>query len=116
MLRNRRHRILLAAGLIVLVLSGLLFTSFRALRPAAAYALVDESTLIVLSGQVQLARAGGSFANVNADTVVRVGDRIRTGADGYASLTYFDGSSTELEPGTEIEIRRIDRLPAGGQG
>ena len=47
------------------------------------------------------------------DIAVRVGDEIETHADTYASITYFDGSTTELDPQTTIILRELRRLPAG---
>lgn len=109
-----RTRVLFSGSLVLALMAGaLIFT--LGLRPACAgYCLVDETTLVVLKGQVEVQRPGGSFAAVTGATVVRVGDRIRTGMDSYAVVTFFDGSTTEIESGTEIELRRLDPLPGGG--
>jgi ferric-dicitrate binding protein FerR (iron transport regulator) len=33
-----------------------------------------------------------------------IGDTVRTGDDSGAEITFFDGSTIELEAGTQIEI------------
>ena len=104
---------LLAAA--ALVVGGLLVVH-QLTNPTASYALVQSSTLVVLSGQVELQPAGSSsFRSVSADTPVHPGDTVRTGADGLAVLTYFDGSTTELEPNTTLQLAHLDQLPGGGQ-
>src|SRR5439155_20231189 len=108
-----RFRITLGAVLLVALLGGALFTLTRSRAPAA-FALVDESTLSVLRGDVQLRRAGGDLQTVTGDVPVRVGDRIKTGKDSNAVVTYFDGSTTTLDPETDIIIRRLDKLANGG--
>jgi hypothetical protein len=116
-LRSVPLRVVLIATLAAVVVAGIGLVSYRSLRPvaASAYALVDESTLMVLKGQVQLVRAGSAATNILADSVVRVGDRLTVGPDSYAVITFFDGSTTELEPGTIIEVRHLDRSAGGGQ-
>jgi len=39
---------------------------------------------------------------------LEVGDTIKTGDESGAEITFFDGSTIELEPGTEIEITSLD--------
>src|SRR5713226_5631564 len=94
-----RLRIGIAVGLVVVLLGGSLLTIPRLLRPPTAFSLIEQSTLLVLKGTVELQRPGQSFTTVASDMQVRVGDRIRTGPDGYAVVTYFDGSTTTIDPG-----------------
>jgi hypothetical protein len=77
--------------------------------------LVDRTTLVALQGDVQLQSVGGTaFEPVVGDRPLQVGDRVRTGADGYAAIVYFDGSSTSLEPQTEVVVQRFERDPVTG--
>src|SRR5437867_9066988 len=111
---SSRLRILVGVALLLVLAGGGVIFGLGKLRSPTAYALVDESTLSVLRGEVQLQRAGASFVTVTGDVAVRQGDRIRTGPDGYAVVTYFDGSTTTLDPDTDIILRRLDKLANGG--
>ena len=94
---SARVRIFVAVGVAVVLIGGVVFAITRiGGRAPTAFALVDETTLVVLRGNVQLQRAGAALETVTADTPVRVGDLVRTGASSYAVVTYFDGSTTEL--------------------
>ncbi|HZR99731.1 MAG TPA: hypothetical protein VFE37_13545, partial [Chloroflexota bacterium] len=83
-------------------------------RSGALY-VVDQSTVLALRGDVQLQRVGATkFEPLTGQAPLQVGDRVRTGADGYASLVYFDGSATSLSPDTEVVLQRFERDPANG--
>jgi hypothetical protein len=45
---------------------------------------------------------------------LEVGDTIKTGDDSGAEITFFDGSTIELEAGTQIEIASLDSSPDTG--
>ena len=113
---TRRVGLLIAVvGLIALLGGGTLFlTRFNA--PSRAFALIDESTVTALGGEVVVVPSDGSRVRLAArtDRTVRVNDRVETGPDGYAVVTFFDGSTTELEPGTVITIKRLDKPQTGG--
>lgn len=102
-----------AAGLALVLMLGAFFLAVRGRGAATAYALIDEPTLTVLRGQVEVQLPGGFFAQVSGDAVVRGGTKIRTGPDSYALVTYFDGSTTEIEPNTVIELQRLERVGRG---
>src|SRR5206468_545169 len=75
-----------------------------------------QSTLLVMKGLVQLQESGvGNFVTVTADRPVKVGDHIKTGPDGFAVVTYFDGSTTSLNPSAEITLNKMDKLADGGK-
>ena len=114
---SSRARVIAIGAVGLVVVAGLAaFILSRLFTPSStAYSLVDETTLVVLQGTVQVTRGGTTTrVDAGADSVVRPGDRIRTSADSYASVTFFDGSTTELEPGTDIILQRLERRPAGG--
>lgn len=68
------------------------------------------ATLAEVTGQVQVASAGqhGSWHAANEGERLRTGQRIRTGPDSSATLTFFDGSQTTLESGTDLILKRVD--------
>jgi VCBS repeat-containing protein len=66
------------------------------------------STLTILSiteGDVSVMKAGtDSWTGAQAGTKLEVGDTIKTGDDSGAEITFFDGSTMDMEAGTQIEI------------
>ncbi len=111
---STRVRVIVGAVVLIALVGGALFVNLPLLRVRGAYGLVDETTLTVHQPEVQVQRPGEAFITVTGDVPVRLGDRIRTGPEGYATVTYFDGSTTTLDPGTDIILRRLDKLPDGG--
>ena len=76
------------------------------------------STLTILSiteGQVFVMKAGtDDWTKATVDMSLEVGDTIKTGDDSGAEITFFDGSTIELEAGTHIEITALDSSPDTG--
>ncbi len=70
------------------------------------------STLTILSiteGDVSVMKEGtDDWTEVEVGMELEVGDAIKTGDDSGAEITFFDGSTMELEAGTEIEIISLD--------
>jgi VCBS repeat-containing protein len=70
------------------------------------------STLTILSistGNVSVMKAGtDSWTGAQAGTELEVGDTIKTGDDSGAEITFFDGSTMDMEAGTAIEILSLD--------
>ena len=70
------------------------------------------STLTILSiteGDVFVMKAGtDSWTEAEVGMSLEVGDSIKTGDDSSAEITFFDGSTVELQPGTEIEVVSLD--------
>ena len=67
------------------------------------------ATLTVFSGDVQQ-RADTSdhtWSNISDGADLRQGISLRTGAEGRALVTFGDGSTASLEPGTEITLTRV---------
>ena len=70
-----------------------------------------SSTLSVLSGRVEEAKAQADFAAAVDGDVLVDGDRVRTADDGHAVVTFFDASTLEVEPSTSIVVQSAK--PAG---
>ncbi len=64
------------------------------------------ASLEVLSAGVEIKRVNTeTWVRINSESLVGVGDSIRTDATGEARITFFeDGTSTELTPNTEMRI------------
>ena len=94
---------LLAAG--VLIPAALILTQQRA---AAA-----NMTLTILGGTADVAQGAGGFARAADGQVLNAGDRVRTADAGYAVVTFFDGSTVEIEPGTTITFIQATAAASG---
>ncbi len=74
-------------------------------------------TLTILSiteGDVFVMKAGtDDWIEGAVEMSLEVGDALKTGDDSGAEITFFDGSTMELETGTEIEITSLDISDTG---
>jgi hypothetical protein len=72
----------------------------------------SPSTLTILSiaeGDVFVMKAGADeWMEGAVEMSLEVGDMLKTGDDSGAEITFFDGSTMELEAGTQIEITSLD--------
>ena len=76
-------------------------------------ALGASTTLTIISGAVSVRHGTGEFASADDGTVLGPGDTVRTGADARAVLTYFEGSTVEIEPSSELTIDTAHGNPDG---
>src|SRR4029077_19571380 len=90
-----------------------IFGATGALVPAAQVAAFGASTLTIISGPVAVRHAGGDFASANDGAVLAEGDTVKTGVDARAVLTYFEGSTVEMEPDSEVTIDSAYSAPDG---
>lgn len=94
---------LIAAG--VLIPAELILTQQR----ASAAAVI----LTTLDGTTDVARGAGDFARATDGQVLSAGDRVRTGDQSHAVVTFFDGSTVQLEPATTLTVVRATPTPTG---
>jgi hypothetical protein len=73
-----------------------------------------STTLTILSGVVTVRHGSDAFVSGVDGELLNSGDTIRTGPDGRAVLTYFEGSSVTIEPSTEIAIDDASASSDGG--
>jgi VCBS repeat-containing protein len=70
------------------------------------------STLTILSistGNVSVMKAGtASWTPAQAEMELKVGDTLKTGDDSGAQITFFDGSTMDMEADTQIEVLSLD--------
>jgi hypothetical protein len=109
---NRRLRLGVTATSVAFAIA-ILLGATGALVPAGQAAASGASTLTILSGSVLVRHAGGDFESAADGTVLVAGDTIKTGADARAVLTYFEGSTVEMEPDTELSIDAARSDPNG---
>ncbi|HMC72218.1 MAG TPA: FecR domain-containing protein, partial [Mycobacteriales bacterium] len=82
----------------------IIFGATGTIVPAGQAAASGVSTLTILSGPVAIRHAGGAFVSADDGALLLAGDTIKTGADARAVLTYFEGSTVEMEPDSELAI------------
>jgi len=70
------------------------------------------STLTILSiteGEVYIMKEGtDDWVNAGMGIELEVGDGVKTGGNSSAEIIFFDGSTMELESGTEVKILSLD--------
>ncbi len=65
-----------------------------------------------IEGDVRVKKAGEfSWASADQGMVLQIGDQVKTSSTGSARLSYFDGTETELKPGSLLEIRDLYEDP-----
>jgi VCBS repeat-containing protein len=67
------------------------------------------TTLSATEGDVFVMKTGtDTWVEGQGGTELEEGDAIQTGEDSSAEITFFDGSTVELQPDTEVEITSLD--------
>ncbi len=103
------------AAIIVLALVLLLAldVSFWLYRTPSLALAPSSGTLRVLKGSVEVQAPDAiTWKEAANSTTLNAGSRVRTLGDSYALLTFAEGSTTKLEPGTELLLGKLD----GGSG
>jgi YVTN family beta-propeller protein len=95
-LPRRRSLILGVVALLVLVPAILVLTQSRTQAASTVLTIID--------GQAATARGTADFAAAHDGDLLQVGDRVRTDAASHAVVTFFDGSTIEVEPTTTITV------------
>ena len=106
-LRLRLAAAVVALGFVLALVAGSagLFSGTRA--------LAGGTSLTVIAGDVSVSRGGADFAAATDGETLSAGDTVRTGADGRAVLTYFEGSTVTIEPDTELRVEAAGAMPDG---
>lgn len=83
-------------------------------RGAAIASAQNAATLAILNTAIEGARAGAAFAPALDGELYTTGDLVRANVDGRAVLTFFDGSSLSVDPGSQVKVAALNRLPTDG--
>jgi hypothetical protein len=101
---NRRIAIPVTLIAIIAILAGIGVPSLSS--PSSV--LASNCTLSIYSGEVEILSPGQEGIQPGIDGMtLEVGTRIITAPDSQALITFFDGSTLNLEPQTDIEIERL---------
>ena len=106
-----RRRFVMAKGLAAILVLIVLVTSIL-IGCDGGGGSPCPSTLTILSvseGDVSVMKEGtDDWTEADVEMELEIGDAMKTGDDSGAEITFFDGSTMELEAGTEIEILSLD--------
>jgi hypothetical protein len=98
----------------MLIVVSLLVCSVLPLSAIASISATSQAmataTLTILSGSVDIQVAGSELWHEAQDGItLDTGDRVRTREKSQALVTFFEGSTTTLGPGTDITIRTLEK-------
>ena len=74
----------------------------------------NAATLAILNTTIDGSRAGAAFAPPLDGEIYATGDLVRANVDGRAVLTFFDASSLSVDPGSQVKVIALNRLPSDG--
>jgi hypothetical protein len=83
-------------------------------RGGGAAPMQNAATLSILNTAIDGARAGAAFAPALDGEVFATGDLVRANVDGRAVLTFFDGSSLSVDPGSQVKVVALNRVSTDG--
>lgn len=73
----------------------------------------NAATVSVVKSALEAQKAGGAFSVALDGEVLLPGDQVRSDGVGRGFLTFFDGSTIEVDPGAKVAITELSR---GGDG
>ncbi|MCK4273855.1 MAG: FecR domain-containing protein, partial [Dehalococcoidales bacterium] len=101
----RRATVPIAIALVLIVATAIGASNFTS--PSST--LASGCTLSILGGTVEIqAPAADGIQQGTEGMTLDIGTRVKTAQDSHALLTFFDGSTLKLEPGTDIEIKQLE--------
>jgi len=101
-----KSRILLPILFLILLMTTVSCTCGQSSDSGGTVTTPTELTILTIAeGQVFVIKAGtDSWTEASAGITVELGDTLRAGDDARAEITFFEGSTIELEAGTEVEV------------
>ena len=102
-----RRRVLIAAVIAALVVvpAALVISQQRA---------SSASTILsILDGTASVARGAAAFVSASDGDIVSTGDRVQTADRSHAMVSFFDGSTLEIEPATTVQIEEAQGAASG---
>lgn len=80
----------------------------------SALAAINAAVLSVLNGDVDGSKAGAAFEPALDGDVFATGDVVRANEKGRAVLTFFEGSTLSVDPGSNVKVISLVKTPSGG--
>ena len=113
MVVNSRLRVGVAALGLAFVLAIVLGATGVLAPKNQRVALGASTTLTIITGPVYVRHLTSEFGPADDGSVLGPGDTVKTGAGSRAVLTYFEGSTVEIEPDSELTIDDAHANPDG---
>ncbi len=104
-------RVLIPVALtLTLLVAGWMLLPAQLSNPSTHLNLVSNCILSIASGSVQVQYPGSSvWEECNDGSILEAGTQVRTAPQSEALLTFFEGTTVELGPATEIQIERLEQ-------
>src|SRR2546422_4424963 len=96
--------------LLVLVIIALAIAAFLYFPRGASVASTNAATLAVVNTAIEGSRSGAAFAPALDGEVFANGDVVKSNDNGRAVLTFFDGSSLAIDPGSQVRVVSLNRV------
>jgi len=108
-----RHRLLYLVAVLTIIISALISPSCSenqpASSPSSSSAINQHCTLTIIKGNVRVLTSGSADWVQGSDGMTLiVGTRVNTLLDAKALLTFYNGSTIELDPSTDLEIQKSE--------
>ena len=100
--------------LVVFVLVVAAVAAFLLFPRAGVTSTQDAATLAILNTAIEGARSGAAFVPALDGETYAAGDLVRANVDGRAVLTFFDGSSLSVDPGSQVKVLALNRVSTDG--
>ena len=78
-------------------------------RGGQVLSALNSAVVAVLRGDVEAQRGSGAFEPAIDGDLLATGDVVRANQQGRAVLTFFDGSTLSVEPGSEVKVLGVSR-------
>jgi len=83
--------------------------SFSLYQPARFTSVLPYCTLSIFSGTVKVQTLNAiTWKEAKNGMTLEAGSRVRTLPDSHALLTFFEGTTTKLEPGTDLLVAKLE--------
>jgi len=100
--------------LVLVILVGALAAFLYYPRASSVASAADAATLAILNTAIDGSRGGAAFAAARDGEIYRSGDLVRANTEGRAVLTFFDGSSLSVDPGSQVKVTALNKVPGEG--
>jgi len=104
----------LRGSIVAVILIGLVSllaadVSFSLYQPARFTSVLPYCTLSIFSGTVKVQTLNAiTWKEAKNGMTLEAGSRVRTLPDSHALLTFFEGTTTKLEPGTDLLVAKLE--------
>jgi hypothetical protein len=108
-LKNHPSSIIATIILIAMVIFLAVDVGFSLYNPERLDSTLPVCTLNIISGNIRVQTKDSlTWEKAEDGMILEPGNRVRTAPDSHASLTFSQGTTTKLEPGTDLIIAKLE--------